>query len=201
MSLSCESLQTELISNSTSLDELEASGFIQISTQNINENQAAGSIIGQFSMLDGDENSTYTYSVHHEIVFEKWDYFYKIKIDDVYVSGNNPEIPLIEGHSYTITHAGSGHPFKIYNNTYTVDNPLTMVSEGESYSFLAATDVIQGLTYKCLTHIHMTNTFTADSNQNFYTASRNLMLQKPSITKNSLAIELLLKQQMNLISI
>ena len=177
-SLSCESLQTELISNSTSLDELETSGFIQISTQNINENQATGSMIGQFSMLDGDENSTYTYSVHHEIVFETWDYFYKIKIDDVYVSGNNPEIPLIEGHSYTITHAGSGHPFKIYNNAYTVDNPLTTVSEGESYSFLAAPDVIQGLTYKCLTHIHMTNTFTADSNQNFYTVSRNLMAAK-----------------------
>ena len=53
-----------------------------------------------------------------------------------------------------------------------------MVSEGESYSFLAAPDVIQGLTYKCLTHIHMTNTFTADSNQNFYTASRNLMAAK-----------------------
>ena len=106
---------------------------IALTSNSVDENEASGSAVGELSAVDEDSADTHEFSIHHEVIFETSGFNYLIKVDGEYLDGNNPEVTIIQGHTYTIKHEGSGHPVAIWNSETTMGSPLVTLSSGDSY--------------------------------------------------------------------
>ena len=111
-------------------------------------------------MANTDNGScTYDTSSPIEIKFYGYNYYYLVTVDGSFLSGQDPDIPLISGQEYSLTYYGSSsHTIKIYNTTgelFRLYNNLP-----QTYTF--TDDEINNLKYICIYHSWMIGDFISE---------------------------------------
>ena len=130
---------------------------INLSNSSIDENESEGSVIGALSAVDEDTSESHSFTVHHDIVFETNGFNYLVKIDDEYLSGNNPQIEIIDLMStYTISHEGTSSSCT-WNSSTSFESPIVTLT-GDSYELDTSEISESGLQYQCIYHSSMANT-------------------------------------------
>ena len=158
---------------------------VTLSNSELFEDAPINTKIGELLAEDLD-GSSYTFLIYHEIVFETNGYNYQVKVDGEYLSKNNPDIDIIDGHVYKISHQGNGHPIAIWNDT----TSLLTLSSGESYELDTTATSISGLEYVCIYHSSMAGVFNETTYVEFAVSDNYLISKVEFVYEDPFSYEL-----------